>query len=142
VAIRAVRVDDAPMVAELLRELGYPSAPAEVAQRIAALGDGDAVLVTDGGLVALHRVPRLAEGGAFARITALVVGSQRRRDGVGRALISAAEVLARRWGCDLLEVSSGRRPDRGPAHAFYRAVGFEDAAPRSTRYWKAIGPTL
>jgi GNAT superfamily N-acetyltransferase len=137
--IRPVQTDDAPFVATLLAELGYPSTPEEVARRIGALEDSDAVLIADAGLIALHRVPRLAEGGAFARITALVVGSQRRREGVAQSLLDAAEDVARRWDCDLLEVSSGRRPERSPAHAFYLAAGFEDAAPSSTRYWKRIG---
>ncbi len=134
--IRPARPEDAAAVARLLAELGYPSTPQEVAQRIDALGGADAVLITDGALIALHRVPLLAEGGASARITALVVAAARRREGLGRALLAAAEEVARRWGCDLLEVSSGRRPERDPAHAFYLAAGFEDTAQRSARYWK------
>ena len=47
-----------------------------------------------------------------------------------------AEVIA--WGCDLLEVSSGRRPERDAAHAAYRAAGFADAADRSVRYRKEL----
>jgi GNAT superfamily N-acetyltransferase len=53
-------------------------------------------------------------------------------------LLLAAEDVARRWGCDLIEVSSGRRPERDDAHAFYRASGFVDTAGRSLRYWKVL----
>jgi GNAT superfamily N-acetyltransferase len=135
--IRRAGEEDAEVVAGLLRELGYPSAAGEVRAR---LGETDAVLVAcDGaGLVALHRIPRLAEGGSLARITALVVAEAQRGRGVARALIAAAEDTAREWGCDLLEVSSGRRDEREPAHALYRAAGFADTAERSVRYRKRL----
>jgi GNAT superfamily N-acetyltransferase len=136
--VRRARPADAGVVAELLGELGYPTADEEVRRRLAALGPNDLVLLAfDGaGMVALHRVPLLAEGGAFLRITALVVRREARGRGVGRALLAASEDAARRLGCSLIEVSSGRRPERDPAHRFYNAAGFTDTASRSVRYWK------
>jgi GNAT superfamily N-acetyltransferase len=125
-------------VAELLGELGYPAQPGIVEERLRALSDADCVLLAEGGLIALHRIPRLAEGGAFARVTALVVAPGQRRHGVARALTEAAEEVARGWGCDLVEVSSGRRSEREAAHAFYRASGFEDTGHGSARYWKRL----
>src|SRR3954464_9648750 len=131
---------DAEVIARLLGELGYPPPPPQVRERLRSLGDGDRVLLAgDGaGLVALHRIPRLAEGGQFARITALVVSAERRGQGVARRLLEAAEHPPRGWGCDLLEVSSGRRPERDAAHAAYRAAGFADAADHSVRYRKKL----
>lgn len=126
------------MVASLLSHLGYPAEPALVEARLRSLGDADRVLITDGGLIALHRIPMLAEGGAFARITALAVAPSHRHRGIARALLSAAEHTARHWGCHLLEVSSGRRPERAAAHAFYQAAGFTDTNLRSARYWKRL----
>ena len=75
--IRPAGVDDVAVVARLLGELGYAASAEEVAAR---LGETDVVLLAgDGaGLVALHRVPRLAEGGSFTRITALVVAAEHR----------------------------------------------------------------
>jgi GNAT superfamily N-acetyltransferase len=137
--IRDARRDDAPRIATLLAELGYPTATEEVARRLDDLTAADAILLTGDGLIALHRIPRIAEGGAFARITALVVADGARGRGVAGTLLAAAEDRARRWGCDLIEVSSGRRPERAPAHAFYRAAGFADTGERSTRYWKRLG---
>jgi GNAT superfamily N-acetyltransferase len=129
---------DAAEIAALLTALGYPAQPLEIRRRLALLEESDAVLLTVGGMVALHRIPLLAEGGAVARITALVVAPDRRGAGIGRELLAAAEQVARRWGCDLVEVSSGRRQERESAHRFYRAAGFEDTATRSTRYWKRL----
>ncbi len=58
--------------------------------------------------------------------------------GVARALLAAAEDTARGWGCDAIEVSSGRREERTAAHALYRDAGFTDTAERSARYWKPL----
>jgi len=141
VEIRSAAPPDAPAIAGLLTELGYPATPEDVTERLNALirSDADCVLLVPGGLIALHRIPRLAEGDVFARITALVVAPERRGQGVGRVLLDAAEEVARGWGCTLLEVSSGRRPERRAAHAFYRAAGFEETESRSVRYWKRLG---
>ena len=138
--VRRARGEDAGVIADLLRELGYPAADDEVKRRLAGLGSDDLVLVAEdgAGMVALHRIPRVAEGGAFVRITALVVRRERRGRGVARALLDATEDAARNWGCSLIEVSSGRRGERGPAHRFYRAAGFTDTSPRSVRYWKPL----
>ena len=136
--VRRAAREDAPEIAELLSALGYPAVPLEVERRLSMLDDSDAVLVTAGGMIVLHRIPRLAEGDAITRITALVVAPERRGEGIGRALLAAAEGVARRWGCNLIEVSSGRRLERNAAHAFYRSAGFEDTAARSVRYWKQL----
>ena len=132
------RLEDAPFIAELLGQLGYPADSISVRKRLAALDDEDRVLVCEGGFVSLHRVPLLAEGGCCARITALIVSESHRGAGVGRVLVEAAEGTARSWGCALLEVSSGRRPERAAAHRFYPALGFEDSGRDSVRYWKRL----
>ena len=132
---------DAEAISRLLSELGYPAAPAEVGERLQSMTVDDRVLVADDGrtgLVALHRVPRLAEGDSLARITALVVTADGRRRGVASALIAAAEDVARAWGCSLVEISSGRRPEREEAHALYGSLGYRDSAEQSVRYWKVL----
>ncbi|WP_101953346.1 GNAT family N-acetyltransferase [Mycobacterium intracellulare] len=136
--IRRARSFDASNVAALLTELGYPASPTEVTDRLGRLDRSDCVLITAGGLIALHRVPRLAEGSPFARITALVVTADRRGQGIGNALLNAAEDVARDWDCSLIEVSSARRNDRDRAHSFYAKSGFEDTGERSVRYWKTL----
>ena len=140
--VRQAQPSDAAVVAELLGELGYPTSTAESAERLRALSGPDhrVLLVDDGaGLIALHRMPLLAEGAALMRITALVVRPDARGRGVARSLLAAAEATAQEWECRLIEVSSGLRPEREPAHRLYRAAGFADASSRSVRYWKAVG---
>jgi GNAT superfamily N-acetyltransferase len=72
------------------------------------------------GLAAATVLPLAHEDGASCRLSALVVAAQSRRAGLGRALVQAVEAFARSRGCDRVEVTSGERPERDPAHRFYR----------------------
>jgi GNAT superfamily N-acetyltransferase len=83
-------------------------------------------------------VPLIAEVGSFARITALVVDEKHRESGLGHRLLREAERIALSWGCSMLEVSTGNRPERVAAHALYSRTGFRDTAARSTRHWKVL----
>ena len=69
-------------------------------------------------------------------VTALVVAEAARGQGIGRALMAAAETWAVERGCVLLEVTSNRR--RVDAHAFYERLGYEAT---SFRFAKALSPT-
>jgi len=138
--VRPARPDDAAVIASLLGELGYPTSAEAVGRRLEALGSDDVVLLADegAGMIALHRIPRLAEGSPLVRVTALVVRADGRRTGVAGSLMAAADEMARGWGCTLMEISCGRRPERAAAHRFYSAAGFADTAERSVRYWKSL----
>lgn len=141
---------DAPAVVDLLVALGYPLPLGTVQERITRLSrsreDLVAVVTEDGvdvvGVVSAHVVPRF--GGpsqGFVRITALSVAPDRSRAGIGRRLTGFVEYFARVRGCDLVEVTSGRRPERAAAHRFYPALGFEDTSDRSVRYGKHLDRT-
>lgn len=131
ISIRAAGRDDAADLARLLDTLGYPVSPEEAVRRLGRLEDTglDQVLVAEGpdglvGLLALHITPVLLhEPGPTGRITALVVDPQQQRDGIGTRLLNAAELLLRRAGCTLVEVSSNNR--RADAHAFYQDRGYQ-----------------
>jgi ribosomal protein S18 acetylase RimI-like enzyme len=58
------------------------------------------------------------------RVTALAVRSDRRRQGVARALLEAVETIARERGCFRVELTT--RPDRDDALRFYEACGFAE----------------
>lgn len=143
--IRPARSGDATAVAELLDELGYLTTPAQAAERIATFSAGsrDRLLVAerDGrvvGVCAVGTVPLLAEAGALARITALAVAGTARQTGVGTALVRAAEAWSRRAGCTVVQVHSGRRPERAAAHRFYPALGYADTADHHALYAKRL----
>jgi len=142
-AIRPAVAADAPRIAELLTELGYPADATEVSERLAYWLPDQAsrVLLAERGgritgCISLHAIPYLEHTGRWLRIESLVVDAGQRRGGTGRALIDAAERLAREWGCVLIEVTSLR--SRADAHAFYLELGFTDDCGRSGRFIKEI----
>jgi GNAT superfamily N-acetyltransferase len=142
VRIREARPEDTPALAALLAELGYPDESESVEARLrgfvrdpslfvlAADDEGEVV-----GLASGTMMPLLHEDGSWCRLSALVVGENSRRAGVGAALVAAVEERARAAGCRYLEVTSGERPGRETAHAFYEALGLEQV---SRRYLKAL----
>jgi N-acetylglutamate synthase-like GNAT family acetyltransferase len=143
VTIRSAELTDAPRIAALLTELGYPAGADAVRERLAYwLADqASKVLVADldggvAGCISLHAIPYLERTGRWLRIESLVVEAGRRRGGAGRALVDAAEQLARQWGCVLIEVTSKR--SRADAHAFYRRLGFTDVCDHAGRFTKEI----
>lgn len=145
--IRLARQGDHRRIAELLTLLGYPHDAAQARERLRAwAGNPDGtVLVTDvdgspAGVIAVHAVPYFERPGAFARIVALSVDAERRRQGIGRRLVGAAEAWAVRRGCADMEVTSQR--GRHDAQRFYTALGYEDRCERSGRLTRALGADL
>jgi GNAT superfamily N-acetyltransferase len=140
VTIRDVRPEDAPGLAALLAELGYPDAVERIRERarVFAGADSSFVLVAERGgrlvgLASATVIPLLHEDGSWCRLSALVVAEGSRRGGVGRSLVSAVEQRARAARCRYLEVTSGERPSREPAHRFYEALGLEQISRRYLR---------
>lgn len=145
--VRPAVPGDGTGVGQLLDHLGYPLPEERVRDRIGRLAGsvGDLVAVATErpqeivGFVSAHLVPMIAEEEAwFVRITALTVAPTVTRSGVGRRLIEFVEYWGSDRGAALMEVSSGRRPERAAAHAFYPALGFEDRAHLSARYVKRL----
>jgi GNAT superfamily N-acetyltransferase len=139
VATRPASVADAPAIAGLLEELGYPTDSASAAARIAGFADdsGSTVVIAARagvvcGLATVHLIPLFHRDGALARITSFVVERSAQRSGVGSALLAACEAYARSHGAGRIEVTSGDR--RAEAHAFYEARGFEREGLRMTRW--------
>ena len=134
---------DAPHIAALLTQLGYPATSEEVSQRLAYWLPAPASLVLIAerdarvaGCLSLHAIPYLERTGYWARIESLVVDQPARGSGTGRALVAAAEEAARRWGCLRMEVTSSRH--RAGAHAFYRHLGYLDRCDQSGRFLKPL----
>jgi GNAT superfamily N-acetyltransferase len=130
ITIRSATSDDAAEVARLAGELGYPTAPAEAAARLALIvgNPKHAVLVaeTRGGKLAgwAHVEHRQSlEGGERAELMGLVVDAAARRAGLGRLLLDSAEEWSRQRGLKALTVRSNAA--RRDSHPFYEAAGFE-----------------
>jgi GNAT superfamily N-acetyltransferase len=120
---------DAPALAALAGELGYPSSAEELLGRLAAVHPTDAAVIISADAqdqptgwchVELHR--SLVEP-MSALILGLVVGEGHRSTGIGAALLAAAEGWARARGCHRLVVAT--RITRERAHRFYAREGYE-----------------
>jgi GNAT superfamily N-acetyltransferase len=137
--IRDARAADSPAIAELLRQLDYPTEPSAVTSRLERLvivGDRVVVAEVDGrvvGVAHLHASPTLERERPAAKIGALVVDEEHRGRGIGRALLAALETEARARRCSLLFLTTAER--REDAHEFYRRVGLEE---RGLRFGKVL----
>ena len=136
--VRDATVADAPALAPLLDELGYPAPVDALESRMRRMlsRDDQRILVAerDGavlGLLALHIFPVLAYDRDLAMIMALVVTKRARGLGVGRALIERADAVSKSLGASRLMVTTHVR--RADAHAFYERLGFEFTGRRYVR---------
>jgi GNAT superfamily N-acetyltransferase len=128
--IRRARSADAPHIAVLSGQLGYPATTAEVRRRLAAIRPASqhAVFVADSpehGVIGWTHVSKqpLLEGEIRAEVNGLVVAEGRRSLGAGARLLAAAEEWARQHGCKGMSVRSNVIRER--AHQFYERHGYE-----------------
>jgi GNAT superfamily N-acetyltransferase len=136
--IRTMTAADAPRVAALLGQLGYPSEEGSVPARLVRMaGERRAIaIVAERG----EEIAGLAAGQIFhaihadepvAFLMALVVDETARGGGVGRALVAHVEAWARAQGA--LRVSLPTALYREAAHRFYEHLGYVKTGYRYTR---------
>jgi ribosomal protein S18 acetylase RimI-like enzyme len=138
ITIRTARAGDLADIRGLLGQLGYATDETALAgnlARLAASGTDTVLVAADGarcvGLLGLHIAPMLQLDRDVARITTLVVDSGMRGHAIGRRLVDAAIVIAGQAGCGRMELTTAM--SRADAHAFYRALGFDQTALRFSR---------
>jgi len=130
VVIRLATVEDAERVAALSTQLGYPTAPEEMQQRLAQVGRDEAhaiyVAAQDGWVAGwVHVCVRpLVQVDRAAEIEGLVVDEACRDRGIGHLLIQQAEQWMRERDCDTAYVRSNIVRER--AHSFYEELGYEN----------------
>lgn len=127
--VRPMSERDVEQAAGLSAQLGYPVESARLMERFRKVAsDTDAeILVAEspaGALAGWVHVcgRRSLEADAHAEIAGLVVDASRRRQGIGRGLVEAAETWAREHGYPRLRVRSN--VTRDGAHDFYPGIGF------------------
>lgn len=122
-AIETARPEHASEIARLSGELCYPATPDEIAQRLTSLSAASHAYVAvaaapDGRLLGWMVVERHCglESGEQAELAGLVVSSDARRLGVGRAPVAAAEAWTRAAG------SAAARAFKCPARRIARVL--------------------
>jgi GNAT superfamily N-acetyltransferase len=129
VTVRDAEDRDAPVIASLCGQLGYPTPAEAVPSRIDLLRDGgqarvvvaaveDAVV----GLATIHVRHMINHEAPIGQLTLLIVDDSARGQGVGRILVAESEAWARARGCKRFVVTTALR--RTEAHAFYEKLGF------------------
>ncbi len=128
--IRRARASDAPQLAALTGQLGYPATTAQIRKRLQGIqpASQNAVFVADSvkdGVIGWLHVSRdvLLEGEIRAEVNGLVVAEGQRSLGAGARLLAAAEDWARKHGCKNMSVRSNVIRER--AHKFYERNGYE-----------------
>lgn len=118
-----------PALGRLNEQLGYPGAADEIKRRLELLPREDRLLLAiDGDSLVGYAHLRVAHDlitEQSAEVVAIVVDPTFRRRGVGRRLITAAEAWATESGRSRLVLRTNVVST--PAHAFYVAMGYEQA---------------
>lgn len=135
--IRDARAGDAAALSALIAQLGYTAPPADVVERLAAMAaEGRVVLVAeqDGrvvGCLSTSVMRVLHRPAPVGRISMMVVEEGLRGQGIGAALVRAAEARLASEGCYMVEVTSHAR--RTDAHRFYEKLGYAKTSVRLAR---------
>jgi len=130
-SIRIANVNDAANIKSLLNQLGYPTQPEQLTDKIVRLinhPDQSLVVYDDGGVKAvmsIHFVPQIALDGDFAIISYLAVDETARSEGIGRKLEDYCVRLAEGRNCDRIQVHCHIR--RTEAHRFYERQGYQES---------------
>jgi GNAT superfamily N-acetyltransferase len=142
-AIRAAKESDVAELARLFTSLGFPVAVDDLKSRwehwqaagkvalVAENSDG-----TLAGVATLHQMEVLHRPRPVGRISTLVVDESLRGQGVGRALVEAAEVLLTEAGCGLMEITCNLR--REGSHAFYEHLSYGRTSVRFAKVLRAM----
>ena len=130
VTIRRARQADAPRIAELSGQLGYPTTVREMARRLKVTlreksGACFVAETKENGVVGWVHVSLtpLLEVEKRAEVNGLVVEEKVRSRGAGSRLLQVAEVWARKKHCKGVSLRSNVLRER--AHGFYLRHGYE-----------------
>ena len=145
--IRDGRLNDASDLAALMCELGYETTTTEMRERLGPiLGDARCSTIVGEmdnkvcGMIGTLAYASHEHNDLSGKIIALVVSKKQRRNGIGRALVAAAEEdFARRR---ITRVTLTARFEREGAHQFYEALGYARTGFRFAKNLRAASAPL
>ena len=121
--------EDAAALAGLMSQLGYPTTPADMAERLTAIlaqPDYQTVVAEVSsqvvGMVGVRCSSYYERNGRYGQLVALVVDEAWRGQQIGSALVAEAERWLRGQDIKAVLVNSGMA--REEAHRFYRQQGY------------------
>ncbi len=129
IALRPATLADAPRIAALFTEEGYPAGASAIESALGRFNTDDSTVIVadhDGeilGFIALHVVPRFEHDESFVRIVALVVDSTVRERGIGRVLMAEAERIGEARQAAFVEITAGHH--RPAARHLYESLGYD-----------------
>lgn len=138
--IRHYKMEDLQEVVELIEDLGYPTTLSKMENRMKHISqlplyttfvaeeNGSVV-----GMIGLREVYTYEHSSPVVQISLLVTSNSVRGKGIGKKLIQHAEVFAKARGSLFIFLTSGTKPERKVAHAFYKKEGFEINGYRFTK---------
>jgi GNAT superfamily N-acetyltransferase len=134
-SIREAKLTDAPAIARLVTQLGYPTSSSEMENRLQTLlAHSDYITLvaevssTVVGLVGAYVGHAIEFTGTYGRLTVLVVDEQWRGHGIGKALMGRIERWLRGQGATRIVLTSGKQ--RAEAHRFYERLGYSETGVR------------
>ena len=135
VIIREARYEDSYELSLLMGELGYPTAPEEMTERLETLLPNEAyacfvACINDQviGMIGLTKGLYFEKNGCYARISALIVSEEFRGNGIGKQLVRFGEEWAKEQGATAILLNSGKQ--RTDTHEFYRSLDYDDTGLR------------
>jgi len=133
---------DAVALSRLLGQLGYPSAPEEIPDRLQKMHErsGTTVMIAEDdsgavGVATIHLFQALHTSAPIAWLTAVVVEEHSRGKGIGAALLRRAEEWAIERGANRLSLTSALHRTR--AHEFYKSHSYEQTGVRLVKSFDA-----
>ncbi|MFC5602010.1 GNAT family N-acetyltransferase [Sporosarcina koreensis] len=142
IEIRTIQPTDFNDLVELMSELGYPTTLDELTQRLELIRkhiDYEGLVAVKNnqviGFAGVCKALAFEFTGIYVRITAFVVSSKQRKQGIGTMLLKACEEWAVQKGAIAITLNSGNREERQAAHVFYTSNGYVG---KSTGFSKSI----
>jgi ribosomal protein S18 acetylase RimI-like enzyme len=129
ISLRAARPADAPEIATLFTDEGYPAGPSDILARLIRFSQPESrVIVAEHegvilGFIAVHAMARFEHDDWIMRVLAIVVDAGARERGVGRALLGEAERIGREFGAAFVELTAGHH--RPEARHLYESLGYD-----------------